>query len=676
MMHPGCRDVPGVLVHSLRYNFIALLAALGVCALTAAAAVAQQSSDDQPSGGDVDPPTRAARLSYAEGAVSMQPAGVEDWSAATVNRPLTNGDQLWSDRGSRAEIEFGSATVFLGDSSSVSLLNFTDQTVQLQVSAGVVNIALRDLDRSGSFEIDAPNATVSLVRPGSYRLGVDSAGNTTVAMRDGQAQVITNTGESIILRGGQGAQFGPDGAVDVAPLAAADDFDRWCAQRQQRLAHSQYAAQYVSSDVVGAEDLDDSGEWSQEPDYGYVWYPTQVAADWAPYRYGRWLWVTPWGWTWVDSAPWGYAPFHYGRWAYLRQRWAWVPGPPHARAVYAPALVAWIGAGAVGVAVTAGPGVGWLPLAPGEVYLPGYRVSPRYLQNVNVSNTIIVNNTYITNVYQNPALQNRYANRESPRALTVVSQSSFASGQSVAGRVIEPPPQWRAGPATSQPPAILPARQSVLGPAASTPVKRPSIAILNRPVVARHQPPPAPAPFERQIDAMRSNGGRALPPAQLQHLPAAGPARANVVLAPPPRYVPAAPVTPAAPATGTRATPGRPLTPERGAVPVTPAAPAAPPSSLPNDRRTIPERSPQFQQPVQVQQPAQSRGQGREQPPQTVTAPQPQPRAAAPTPTPTPTPPPPPKAAPPPRQPAPPAQSQSKPAPQAARPDDHPVKPP
>jgi hypothetical protein len=305
--------------------------------------------------------------------------------------------------------------------------------VRLRVSAGRANITLRDSDPGSSFEIDAPNAAVSLVRPGSYRIAVDGAGNTTVAMRDGQAQIVTSAGQSIILRGGQGAQFGPNGAVEVAALAPLDDFDRWCAQREQRWASDQGAAGYLSSDVVGWQDLADNGDWSDEPDYGYVWYPTQVAADWAPYRYGRWQWITPWGWTWVDSAAWGYAPFHYGRWAYLRQRWAWVPAPPGQRAVYAPALVAWMGS----------PGateIGWLPLAPGEVYLPGHPVSTRYLRDVNLSNTRIINNGAITSVYQNPGLQRRYANRDAPRAMTVVSQSSFTSGQPIATRIIAPPP--------------------------------------------------------------------------------------------------------------------------------------------------------------------------------------------------------------------------------------------
>jgi hypothetical protein len=562
-----------------------LLGSLGLLTLSSSAVVAQQQPVDQrydqPSADDVDPPTRAGRLSYVEGTVSVQPAGVDDWTVATINRPLTSGDQLWSDRGSRAEIDLGSATVSLAEDSSVSLLNLGDQAVQLQLSAGTTNITLRDLEPSASFEIDAPNAAVSLLRPGSYRIGVDQTGNTTVAMRDGQAQVVTSAGQSVILRGGQAAQFGAGGAVEVASLAPPDAFDRWCAQRSQRRAQDQTASQYVSSDVVGAQQLDDNGEWRQEPDYGYVWYPTAVAVDWAPYRYGRWLWVTPWGWTWVDSAAWGYAPFHYGRWAYLRQRWGWVPAPPRSRAVYAPALVAWMGGpgGADSVTGAAAPGVGWLPLAPGEVYLPGYRVSPRYLHNVNASNTIIVNPSYVTNVYQNPALQNRYANSTAPHALSVVSQSSFVSGQSLAGRLIAPPAQWQAANATPRPPAIVPARQSVLGAAAQTPVRRPPIAIAHRAVVARHEPPTPPASIDRQMDAMRANGGRALPPAQLQQLRGPDSPRPNIVLAP--QTVRSAPVTADAPAAAT--------------VPVN--APARVP---PNDRRMIPERSVQLPPPPPV----------------------------------------------------------------------------
>jgi hypothetical protein len=614
-------------VCACRHRFVIVLGTLSLAVLAASAVWAQQQAGDQPGASDVDPPTRAARISYVQGAVSVQPAGMEDWTAATINRPLTGGDQLWSDRASRAEIDFGTAAVSIADSTSLALLYFDDDGVQLQVSAGTSNITLRQLDPAVAFEIDAPNASVSLVRPGSYRIGVDGAGNTTVAVRNGQVQVVTSAGQSVILRGGQGAQFASSGDVDVATVAAADDFDRWCAQRERRWTQHQDVAQYVSSDVVGAQDLDNYGDWSQDPDYGYVWYPTALAVDWAPYRNGRWLWVAPWGWTWVDNAPWGYAPFHYGRWAYVSQRWGWVPAPAGGRAAYAPALVAWMdGSGA-------GPQVGWLPLAPGEVYLPAYRVSARYLNNVNVSNISIVNSSYITSVYQNPALQNRYANRTAPGALSVVSQSSFISGQPLAGHIVAAPGQWQQANATPRAPPILPARQSVLGSTGQRPARRPPVAIATRPVVARRAPPPAPPSFDRQMDAMRANGGQGLAPAQLQRLRGPESLRPNVVLAP--HLVPVIPVAPVTPST-----------------PAAPTFHASPPHPLLNEQRAIPQRSPQLQAPVQVQRAP-------------LPQPEPSPPVAAPRDIAAPPPPPPPP--PPPRQPPAPRQSPPERAPERVK---------
>src|SRR4030088_1462447 len=87
-----------------------------------------------------DPPTRVARLSIAEGSVSFQPAGTDDWVSAVVNRPLTTGDKLWADRDSRAELHLGSASVRLGANTGFSFLNLDDNTAQLQLNEGTLRI--------------------------------------------------------------------------------------------------------------------------------------------------------------------------------------------------------------------------------------------------------------------------------------------------------------------------------------------------------------------------------------------------------------------------------------------------------------------------------------------------------------------------------------------------------
>src|SRR5439155_9088293 len=201
-----------------------------------------------------------------------------------------------------------------------------------------------------------------------------------------------------LTEGQQGTFSGTEQLTyDIAGIGGSDSFTQWSLSRDERFERSR-SRQYVSEEMTGYEDLDDYGQWRNVGGYGNVWSPSGVGGDWAPYRDGHWAYVSPWGWTWVDDEPWGFAPFHYGRWAFLESRWCWVPGPVEAVPVYSPALVAFVGGGGFSIGVGIGGGVGWFPLAPGEVLVPWYRTSPRYVQNVNVTNTR-VNVTQVTNVY-------------------------------------------------------------------------------------------------------------------------------------------------------------------------------------------------------------------------------------------------------------------------------------
>ncbi len=164
--------------------------------------------------------------------------------------------------------------------------------------------------------------------------------------------------------------------------------------------------------------------------------------------------------------------------------------------------------------------------------MPGYRVSPRYLQNVNSSNTRGLNAADVSNVARNPTLPYRYANRDIPRALTVVPQVNFSAGQPVARHAMTLPPQWAAATLSARTPGIIPGRESVLGPVALGHVSRPPAAILDRPVMTHRQPPPAAPRFELQQSAIQANGGRPLDSGQLLHLRAPESARRSSVNTP------------------------------------------------------------------------------------------------------------------------------------------------
>jgi hypothetical protein len=434
-----------------------------------------------------DPPGRVARLSFLQGAVSLEPAGQQDWVTAELNRPLTTSDRVWSDAsGSRAELDLGGAVVRLGANTGFAFLNLDDSAAQMQVSAGTVVVHVRELLENQSYEVDTPNVALLLEEPGQYRIDVNETGDTTVVrVSDGQAEAAGGGQTVPIMNQEMVSFFGTDQlSVVPASIGAPDGFDDWSFERDREMDQAT-SQQYVAPDMVGSEDLDDNGQWQNTPDYGNVWVPTAVAAGWAPYSFGHWAWVSPWGWTWIDDAPWGFAPFHYGRWARWHNSWAWVPGPRNVQPVYAPALVAWAGA-------AGGAGVAWFPLAPREVYVPGYHVTERYVRSVNVTNTNITDYAYINNVYQNRITGLRYANSAVPGAVTSVSRSVFTSAQAVnVHRSVLSAAQVAQLAPTARAPSIVPIRQSVLGYSSPGLVRRPPPSVLNHSVVARTAPPAA-----------------------------------------------------------------------------------------------------------------------------------------------------------------------------------------
>jgi hypothetical protein len=463
-----------------------------------------------------DPPERVARLSHIEGEISVAPAGTQEWGEAVLNRPLTSEDRIWVDRKARAELQTDSAIVHLDEVTDFAFLDLDDDAITMSLAEGRATVRLLRKREREVIEIATPNANVSLLHPGEYHIEVDEDGETTVVKaRSGEAEVIGD-GERFLVRANEVGTFRGTEHLEgkISPLGPRTAFENWANDRARR-SESALSSRYVSEGVIGYEDLDAHGHWVNEPEYGYVWYPTYVVAGWAPYRYGRWVWVSPWGWTWIDDARWGFAPFHYGRWAYVRNRWCWVPGPRHVRAVYAPALVAWVGGPHVSVNISLGPGIGWFPLAPHEVYVPGYWHSHRYLRRVNVSNTIIVNHIHIDRAYHGRYRDLAYRYWDRPHAVTVVEREHFVRGRPIGRHVTHVSDRdlrtWRFD---ARPPAIAPQRESLLAGQPRT------LRVSNeargdrrqatggdRHVVARRDLPRR-VGFDAEQRAIEANGGR------------------------------------------------------------------------------------------------------------------------------------------------------------------------
>jgi Family of unknown function (DUF6600) len=424
-----------------------------------------------------DPSSRVARLNYMDGPVSFRQGSIAEWAPATLNYPLTTGDHLWVDRDARAELHIGATAIHLAPRTAFAILELDDHVTQMTVAEGTLYLRVPRMDGDEIIEIDTPNGSASVQKPGDYRVDVDVSHNaTSITVRSGQAQASGN-GRSFTVRPGRMMQL--VAAADVADFQQApapDPWEDWCVGRDLLAERSmEISDNYLAPETIGAEDLGEYGVWSVDASYGPVWTPGNLPTGWAPYRCGHWAYIQPWGWTWIDDAAWGFAPFHYGRWVLTATGWVWSPGIRNIRPVYLPAIVAFVSGGGLSASIAgrAGRITAWIPLGPGEAFRPNYRASEAYLRRVNDGSKTVTS----------------YVNRE---GMTVVPLPIFVGASPVAAAALRIP----AGAASAVKAVTevdgVPTRESYAGRRSEagirTPVPPPQVA--DRAVFVKHELPP------------------------------------------------------------------------------------------------------------------------------------------------------------------------------------------
>jgi hypothetical protein len=608
-----------------------------------------------------DPPGRVGRLAYVQGTVSFHDARQDAWSPAALNRPITTGDSLWTDANGHDEIQIAGTRVRMDGNTQLDMLALDDSQTRLQLDRGRLDVTAFSLDNSQPYQIVTPRGAVTLEQKGDYYIHAGSAGDPTVlGVRAGAAQIQTPNGQVLAVRAGEMGEVignGNDLQFRTVP-GAPPSMPAFWAERDRTITYA--PQQYLSAGVTGYEDLAHYGAWTLDPEYGEVWYPYSVPVGWQPYSTGYWTYVAPWGWTWVDAQPWGFAPYHYGRWAFRGERWCWIPPRRSERPVYAPALVAFVGGSELG-AVIGQQGrapVGWFPLGPREPYVPPYVANRNYYRRINATDRV-----------EQAVLEDRWQRAERREALraderretwmnrrftTVVPAEDFAHSRPVQQAALKVP----ADKVAAVPVAPVAAPPAPNRSIVSTPQSAARMEEIARPTpVAQPQTAPGPRIVERTNGPNNRPGLPPLPPRT-----GAGPQSQGVhPPAPTPPPLPQAnQVEPQRPATlppqvlrheMQRAEPQRPNGPQRPAEthapnvqsPSPPAQPqrAAPPRELqhPTENRVTP---PMPQPPRQAETPRvhpQVMPQHVTPPPQQVHAPpppSPPPQMRAPTPPPAP----------------------------------------
>ena len=318
-------------------------------------------------------PVLVGRISYIEGQILRYIPETKDWVIVRKDAPFGLDDALYSDASAKAEFIFPNRLlVRIGASTQIQLIALKSDASEMDVASGVARFYNKNPE--GMLKVTTPFGYV-LAEPGStfdLYAGDQSvevialAGRVDYFQQDSNAKYEVTPGGASILADATQVATG-EGTLD-APWddwnVARDSF--WAKRVEVKGESVKRLPPQLEDD---AYDLEESGKWERVNYQGQereFWRPTVVEESWRPFTVGRW--TDYYGdQVWVPEEPFGHVTMHYGNWILVEHRWYWAPpvrgiavaGGPFIGFGWYPGRVAWI---------SSGPNVGWVPLAPTEIY--------------------------------------------------------------------------------------------------------------------------------------------------------------------------------------------------------------------------------------------------------------------------------------------------------------------
>jgi len=218
-----------------------------------------------------------ARITTVQGDASRRHGEHGDLVSAESGMPVVGGDTVKTGAGGRVELRLDRSNYLrLAPDSEVKLRQMGERAYQIDVIRGTVAYTMM---KYGEADVDlrTPESNVVPHKAGVYRVVVPDEKSWMVAVRKGEAEVLTPDNNIIVKKGkmaeSRAYEHGKKAGVTSAP--SRDGFDEWVARRDQIL------------------------ESERGPVYARGWAPGYIHAG-----YG-------WGWPYWDPF-WGYYGGYYG----------------------------------------------------------------------------------------------------------------------------------------------------------------------------------------------------------------------------------------------------------------------------------------------------------------------------------------------------------------------------
>ncbi len=328
------------------------------------------------------------RISLVQGQVLLQTGEEGEWTEASLNFPIANGDRIMTEWDGKVELQFKDGTyVRVGEGSTFDIITLSFERdksfIHLHLLEGKIYVNRMSVKgEPPSLYIDLPYGVLSSYIPARFRVDLVSS-EAKISVLQGNVE-WKGEGRSFSLSQGNTLIVRAEGHTRLGGLYGRDEWDHWNEVRDNEIFNRRYAQRYLPPELEPwGYEIESYGRWVYVQEYQYVWIPI-VSLGWTPFRHGHWVWRKG-VYCWVPREPWGWVPFHYGRWVYLSHYgWVWVPPVPRV-IFWHPGAVAW----------HIGPThISWVPLAPGEPYY-GYRYYGPYSVNLNKGNPQIPPKVFI-----------------------------------------------------------------------------------------------------------------------------------------------------------------------------------------------------------------------------------------------------------------------------------------
>jgi len=273
-----------------------------------------------------DSQARIVRLSDVQGSVQINKNSGLGFENAFINLPITQGVQLRTGTGGRAEIEFeDGSSMRLAPNTMIefSRLGADDSGKRVSEVNLVEGMAYVNWLGKDDFALNFAHEKIALDHPAHFR--VDTATEASnLAVFKGEVEVEGPSG-SLTVEKKKTATFDAEDKSTVADKVAAAPLDEW--DKQSVAYHDQYAKNNQTPLGYGASDLGYYGAYTNVPGYGMMWQPYFAGVGWDPFMDGAWGWYPGYGYMFASAYPWGWMPYYYGNWNYFPgYGWGWQPG--------------------------------------------------------------------------------------------------------------------------------------------------------------------------------------------------------------------------------------------------------------------------------------------------------------------------------------------------------------